>query len=107
MHAVDGADFVGSRVGCCAQGGAEAARWAGNDLKDERRHATTSNVMARHVVTPVPPMPSGTFTKDMLGVIRAIVSAGWKTARALRMTPAHTGQNGAMTVRILQSGSGR
>src|SRR5262245_57088388 len=43
----------------------------------------------------------------MLGVITSNVSAGRKGWIVLRMTPAHTGQNGDESVRILQFGSGR
>src|SRR5688500_11131524 len=38
------------------------------------RQATTSHTAARCVVIPVPPIPSGTSTNEMLGVVRLIDS---------------------------------
>jgi hypothetical protein len=58
------------------------------------RQVTTSQRMARWVVTPMPPMPAGTWVKEMLGVTSVIDSTGWADAKVARITPAQTGQNG-------------
>ena len=44
------------------------------------RHVTTSQRIARCVVTPTPPMPAGTLVNEMLGVTSVTNSAGWNGA---------------------------